>query len=245
MDNDKREVKASDSPADNKNGHPSHRGKDGVDRTYDDVVLENQRKGETILKQTGELASLKNTLEEMQEELDELKSIKNPTNRQQGAIDSLENSIDSLAEQVKQTENGKVWLHLTKKEMEQETNRKLLEDSTQRADWYLEDKAEELGMRNANELAKEIAPYAAQYMRLLPERRNQLAFRDWQKSKSQQESIKKREEEIKKKEEEMKSYAEGRGRVSRDPSIQEKFNKGNVEDRVRIAAELVEQASRQ
>lgn len=234
----KQDVNGSGSSADEKIDSPSHRGTGGVnDRSIENVMAENQRKAEKISVLEEKISSYEDRLAELEEKTTLTRSEKIEK-------DELQDTVDSLWEQVKVTQNGKVWLHGTKKEFEPVINSKLLEDSTNRADWFLEDKAEELGMRDAGALAKEIAPFAAQHMRLLPERRNQLAFRDWQRAKNKQAELSKKEQDILKKEEEMKAYAEGRGRVSRDPSFKEKFNSGDKDQKLSMLDELIEQGSK-
>ena len=235
MLDDKRDVIESDSPADKKNDIPPHRGQDGVDRSFDNLLAENQRKAEKIVN-----------LESRLSQLEEIENDRQLTATEQRDKASLQSDIDNLAQQVKNTDNGKIWLHLTKKEMASEFERRLRDYSIERGDAFLEDKAIEEGIENAMALANKLAPHAKPYMHLSPERRDQLAFRDWKKSTIEMENIKKREDEIKKKEDEMKSYAEGRGRSTRDPSFEEKLNKSTrAGERVSLARDLVDKASEQ
>ena len=121
----------------------------------------------------------------------------------------------------------------------------LLDQQIQAGNYFLEDKADELGI-DYNDKAKfkdfvnKLKPYSIKYAELPPLRRNQLAFREWQKNEKHLADLDKREKELAQKEMQDKLMREGRGRIPIDKEKEDKFNNArNSRDRLSAVVDLI------
>lgn len=212
------------SPASNNgaNGSDSPAGKT-ADVLLEELRAENKRKADEISGLKSEKSKLEALKAEYEERLTELDNKRTLT-----ASDREEKKV--LAAKIRQVAEAQPYLYAAEEIAEEKANSAMWNIELEKANDFLDDKAEELGLESGEELAKKIASYAVKYSDKRPSRRNELAFRDYMKAESREKDLQKKEADLKKKEAEYSAYAEGSGRTVRDPGLADRLNSAKTKD---------------
>lgn len=208
-------------------------------RTVGNVLAENRRKSE-------ELTTITKEKEEMEERLDELEEKVRLTREEREEVVQLRGDIKAAAKELRMKEGSAPWIQIAKEEAEEMGKKTslqaILDFEIERANDYVEDKAFDLSM-DTKVLAKALTPFAIKYNDKRPERRNQLAFRDWQKEQTRMKEIDDKEKKLKAEENERLSWREGTGRSDRTKTQKQKFEDlERPSDRASAVVDLINSA---
>ena len=228
----------SGSPSDDKGA------KGGGSPPLEELQAENKRKAE-------EITSLKSSLSQIQAEIAELKEAaeeRELTQRETAKLHELESDVKTAAKQLRGKQELAPWIQIAKEEAE-DAGRNLsldaiLNNEFERANDYIDDVAEKNGM-TVKEMARELGPYAIRYADRRPERRNQLAYRDWEKSKSKEKSLEEREKALKAKEDEELKFRERGKRIVRDETMDKKLEDAQGREKIDILRDLIQTGTEQ
>jgi hypothetical protein len=203
---------AGSSPADNG-------AKDAGPPPAEELIAENKRKAEKIAALEAENKADKARLARL-EKLEEEGKL---TPKQEREKEELEIDVDSEAKKLRTFKETKPWIKVATEEAAMAE----LNASIKRANYFIEDKAEEHSTEDKpikpDEFAKMLKPYAMAYSDEDPDRRNQLAYRDWKKAQAKLSELSDREKKLKEKEDADVKFRERGGRSERDTSLDQKF----------------------
>lgn len=226
-------AKESASPAGKSDENPS-RGGDHAQKTSEQLLneykAEAQRKTEEIKALKGDLTEMKNVLAELQARAAE----GNLSKRDEARMENLEEDIKDKAKQLRQQKETQPWIEIAREEMTIAQAQLQIELGNE----YIEDRASELNM-DPKDLAKEISQFAFKYQDKRPERRNALAFKDWQQAQKKAQELEAKEKAIKEREEKEKAFREGKGRLPRQVEKNQQFQDAKKEDRLGMLADLI------
>lgn len=226
-------AKEMESPAIKSDDNPS-RGGDHAQKTSEQLLseykAEAQRKTEEIKAFKSELQEMKSLYAELKEKAESGELSK----REELKLDDLESEIKEAAKKLRSQKETLPWIEIAREEMTVAQAQFQIELGNE----YIEDKASELSME-PKELAKEIALYAFKYQDKRPERRNALAFKDWQAAKAKQTELEAKEKAIKEREEKDRAFREGKGRIPRQADKSQSFQEAKKEDRLGMLADLI------
>jgi len=200
------------------------------DELLSEYKAENTRKAEENSKLKSEKARLEAELAELREKEDE----KGLSRKEDERVEDLEAEIKLAAKKLRQGKETLPWIEIAREEV----GTAIVDYEIGKANEFVDDKAEELKME-PKELAKALTPFAKKYQELRPERRNQLAYRDWQKSEAKQKEIEAKEAKLKELEDKEQAFREGRGRNTRQPTRNDKFEEASKEDRLKMTVDLI------
>lgn len=231
----------SESPNEKPNTDPTDQGNDlsrKGDRTIENVMAENKRK-------TEEIVGLRSEISEMKEMLSELKEINNPSREERQEIKQLEEGIEQKKAQLRSQKETQPWIEIAKEEAVTAAQQAMLNRQIEDGNYYLEDKADELGIdyndkSKFKEFVNKLKPFSLKHAELPPLRRNQLAFKEWQKHEKQMSDLNEREKKLAEKEMQEKLMREGRGRIPIDKEKEDKYtNARNSRERLSAVVDLV------
>lgn len=191
---------------------------------------ENQRKSEEVSKLKAEKTKLEAELAELREKKKEDGLSKKEEEREE----DLQEQVKLAAKALRREKETLPWIEIAREEI----GDAMVNAEIQRANWYVEDTAEEMGIES-DELAKKLTPFALKYNHLPAERRNRLAVRDLKRDEAKSKDIQTREERLKELEEKEKSFREGRGTIPRQSQKDDKFNDADKRDRLKMAVDLI------
>lgn len=249
----------SDSSAENQQDGSSSSSNKSVspERSLENVMAENRRKAEEIK----ELREKSEAYETRISELEELARERELTKREEAELSNLNTQtiqVDSLVSRLEsqQDEVSIAWKALMDKKVkgtltkvEENTLKLIFDNECDRQNDFLEDKVVELNasLKDGEErytidsLAKALNPYGKSYKDKRPERKAQLAFRDWMMDKKRLESIEERERKIKEREEADLHFRETGRQVVRDSSLEKKFQ--DSKDKSGLMIDVLDQAA--
>lgn len=210
------------------------RGGDHAQKTSEQLLseykAETQRKAEEIKALKAEQAEMKAALAELKAKAESGDLSK----KDERKMEVLESEIEAAAEKLRGDPEAKPWIKIAKEEMSEV----MVQHQIELGNEFLEDRAAELGME-PKDLAKEISAFAFKYQDKRPERRNALAFKDWQKEQSRIKALEAKEKELKEREEKEKAFREGKGRIPRQADKDQKFQEAKKEDRLGMLSDLI------
>jgi hypothetical protein len=234
MSDEKKSANASDSLTEpHENETPTSEGKK-TQKSHEQLAKEYQAEAR---RKSEENTTLKTELQEMKQMLAELKRKEEESGlskREESKMDDLESDIQDAVKKLRTQKDTQPWIHLAKEEM---TNA-MIEHQIELGNEYLEDKAEELGME-VKKLASELSLYALKHQSKRPARRNELAFREWQKDQAKAKELAEKEKKLKELEDKEKAFREGGGRVPRKISKDEAFESADKSGRLDAIVDLI------
>lgn|SRR3990167_8600920 len=203
----------------------------------EELIAENKRKAEKIATLEAENKADKARLARL-EKLEEEGKL---TPKQEKEKDELEMDVDSEARKLRSLKETKPWIKVAT----EEAALAALNESIKRANYFIEDKADEHSTEDKKltpaEFAKMLKPYAAEHADEDPDRRNQLAYRDWKKAQAKVSDLTERERKLKEKEDADIKFRERGGRSERDTSLDHKFDTASTKkEKLSLLRDLVQ-----
>lgn len=205
----------------------------------EEIIAENKRKAEELKSAKAEIGSMKERLQE----LEEAENRRELTAKEERERVALKSDVKSEAAKLRELKETQPWIEVAKEEAERVGETKafevMLNNELERANDFIDDKAAELD-KEPKEFAKELQPFALKYQDKRPSRRNELAYRDWQKAQEKVKSLDEREKIIKDKEDRDLRFREGVGRHVRNESLDQKMENADKKGKLRLMREAVE-----
>jgi hypothetical protein len=205
----------------------------------EELIAENKRKAEELKEAKAELSSMQERLAEL-EEKERTRELSAKEEREKA---DLKDDVKTEAQKLRQLKETQPWIEVARQEAKTESEKTafdvMLNNELERANDFIDDKADELGI-TPKELANKLRPYAMKFQDKRPSRRNEMAYREWQKDESKLKSLSEREKALKDKEDNETKFREGAGRYVRDKSFdQELENADSKGDKLRLMRKLV------
>lgn len=199
----------------------------------EEVLAENKRKADKIV-------ALEAAKSQMEARIKELEDKSELTKREELEREDLATDIETIRNQARQLRSQaqtKPWIEIAR----EEANMSLSDYLIKRGNWYLDNQARNLKI-TTNELVQKLGAYVHKYLDLEPERRNELAFMDWQADENDRQLNAKLKDENKKLTDENLAFREGKGRLVRDDKgkqIDQRFADGDKRDRTKLVVDLL------